>query len=221
MEWQVRVRDRVIRRFRLGDGEAVVLGRGADAEVRLDNPAVSRRHARLRREGERYILTDLGSTNGTSVNGRTVAGSVLVGPGERIALGKFVLAAVPDPAAAPAGLPSDLDATVCVAPLQAPAPVAPPFPRIEALRGRVRPEELSLEGRSVLTIGSHSGADLKVGGWLVARTQCSIHAREGRYYLIHHGGPRRTTLNGQRVRGECRLIRGDTVGVASARLRFR
>ena len=67
--------------------EGLVLGRGETAGLRLDSPIVSLGHARLRAEGAGAVVEDLGSTNGTYVNGRRVtrhkieAGDlVVVGP---------------------------------------------------------------------------------------------------------------------------------------------
>jgi pSer/pThr/pTyr-binding forkhead associated (FHA) protein len=81
----------------LPDGETVpvregtmVLGRGAEAEIRLADPSVSRRHAEVRVEGGRVHLTDLGSTNGTTVNGRKVD-RVNLSDGDRVALGSAVV----------------------------------------------------------------------------------------------------------------------------------
>ena len=54
------------RRVPLG-GEAVVIGRDADADVPLDDPAVSRRHARVERAKEGFVVVDLESRNGTFV----------------------------------------------------------------------------------------------------------------------------------------------------------
>ena len=48
----------------------VVIGRSRDCDIRLSDPNASRRHAELRQEGSTYWLVDLGSTNGTAVNGR-------------------------------------------------------------------------------------------------------------------------------------------------------
>ena len=56
------------RRVPIAD-EVVTIGRLPECAVVLDDPNVSRRHAQLRREGEAVLLVDLGSTNGTKVNG--------------------------------------------------------------------------------------------------------------------------------------------------------
>lgn len=62
--------------FPLGELPLVV-GRGDDADVRIDEPLVSRLHARVERRAEGYALIDLGSTNHTRVNGERVAERVL------------------------------------------------------------------------------------------------------------------------------------------------
>lgn len=68
------------------DGSQMAIGRAADADVVLADPLVSRHHARLAARGGRFVLTDLGSTNGTRVNGNPVTEAV-VGPGDRIEIG--------------------------------------------------------------------------------------------------------------------------------------
>jgi hypothetical protein len=68
------------------DGRPMTLGRAADVEVVIVDPLVSRRHARLAPRGGRLVLADLGSTNGTRVNGTAVREAV-VSPGDRIELG--------------------------------------------------------------------------------------------------------------------------------------
>lgn len=60
------------RQHQLAHGVSV-LGRGASAQVRLDDKAVSREHCRIWWDGQRAVLQDLGSTNGTSVNGERVS----------------------------------------------------------------------------------------------------------------------------------------------------
>ena len=68
----------------------VVIGRGTDADLRLPDTGVSRRHAELHVDDDAVTLVDLRSTNGTSVNGRRVERTVL-NDGDRISLGGTVL----------------------------------------------------------------------------------------------------------------------------------
>jgi pSer/pThr/pTyr-binding forkhead associated (FHA) protein len=71
-------------------GDRLVLGRSREADLVLDDPNVSRRHAELRREGEHWSIADLGSTNGVKVNGRRVERTELE-PGDEIVLGTLEL----------------------------------------------------------------------------------------------------------------------------------
>jgi FHA domain/Domain of unknown function (DUF1707) len=79
----------------------IVLGRARDCHCVLADPSVSRRHAELRREGERWLLRDLGSRNGTRVNGVRLLDEAEVGPGDRVSFGdaRFRLGEAPRSAA--------------------------------------------------------------------------------------------------------------------------
>ena len=60
-------------RFRLKDGEEVVLGRDSDqCDISVPDSAASRRHCRISNADGRILLEDLGSVNGTRVNGQGV-----------------------------------------------------------------------------------------------------------------------------------------------------
>jgi DNA-binding winged helix-turn-helix (wHTH) protein len=74
------------RRMNLVEGENVA-GRAIDATLHLDNPSISRRHARILVEGERVTIEDLGSRNGTSVRGERVDAPVEIFDGDEIRLG--------------------------------------------------------------------------------------------------------------------------------------
>jgi Protein of unknown function (DUF3662)/FHA domain len=60
------------------DKDVTVIGRSSGCDIVLDDPNVSRRHAEVRRLGEGYSLVDLGSTNGTEVNGQRVGETSLM-----------------------------------------------------------------------------------------------------------------------------------------------
>ena len=60
------------------DQGVTVIGRSSGCDIVVDDPNVSRRHAEIRRMGEGYSLVDLGSTNGTEVNGQRVGETSLM-----------------------------------------------------------------------------------------------------------------------------------------------
>jgi hypothetical protein len=72
------------------DADRSVLGRLKGSEVEVPDPGASRRHAEVRRQGDEFILVDLGSTNGTLVNGSRVGEHVLQ-QGDRITIGRTVM----------------------------------------------------------------------------------------------------------------------------------
>jgi hypothetical protein len=71
--------------YDIGDG--AVLGRGDQAEIRLEDPFASSRHARLVRQGGALVLEDLGSTNGTYLNEELVTGPQPLHRGDRVRIG--------------------------------------------------------------------------------------------------------------------------------------
>jgi hypothetical protein len=72
---------------RVLDKRRSVLGRSRDADVQIEDPNVSRRHAEIVQEGSAYWLVDLGSTNGTEVEGRRVQRTQL-DDGSRFTIGE-------------------------------------------------------------------------------------------------------------------------------------
>lgn len=77
----------------LEDG-VTVLGRGSDADVLIDDTGVSRHHAQVRVAGGALTLEDLGSTNGTFVNGRRVQ-TMTIQAGDEITIGRVTLQVIP------------------------------------------------------------------------------------------------------------------------------
>jgi len=69
----------------------IYLGRDLSNDVVINDPEVSRRHARLLLTGNTYAMEDLGSTNGTFLRGQRLSAPVLLNPGELITIGEKVL----------------------------------------------------------------------------------------------------------------------------------
>lgn len=71
--------------------DVLLIGRGDGVDLLLNRSSVSKRHALISRRGERYLLRDLESTNGTFVNSRRIRGEIAIGPRDRIYIGEFIL----------------------------------------------------------------------------------------------------------------------------------
>lgn len=69
----------------------ILLGRGTDAAIRLDDDYVSTRHARFATNGEQWFVEDLGSTNGTYLGSQRITTPVPIGLGIQVRLGKTIV----------------------------------------------------------------------------------------------------------------------------------
>jgi hypothetical protein len=72
------------------DREVVTIGRMPDCEIMIEDKGASRRHAQVRTSGQTSTLTDLGSTNGTKLNGAQVQSRAL-NDGDRIVIGNTLI----------------------------------------------------------------------------------------------------------------------------------
>jgi pSer/pThr/pTyr-binding forkhead associated (FHA) protein len=117
------------------DGHRLTLGRHPDNDVVLAHPTVSSRHAAITPDGLQLVLDDLGSSNGTLVNGQRITRAILAA-GDRIGIAVFELTLVTAASAAP--------------PLSAPA-------RLEILNGPRAGTVLDLV-KPMTTLGSPGAA---------------------------------------------------------------
>ncbi|MFC1574801.1 FHA domain-containing protein [Gemmatimonadota bacterium] len=79
---------RIIQVFDI-DKAAVLVGRDDEMDVFIDNPSVSRRHAEFRKEGEGWVVEDLGSSNGTFLKSVKIEGAQPIAVGDEVGMGKF------------------------------------------------------------------------------------------------------------------------------------
>lgn len=138
--------------------EVSLIGRDVTNDVVIGDAEVSRQHARITRTPGGYVLEDLGSTNGTFVNGERLTTPRVLNPGDLIALGETVTltfdATTPEAAATVASPAAESPATVretpsAPAPPPAGAPQAAPAP---AARKRRSPWMLAGIGCFVLIL---------------------------------------------------------------------
>lgn len=175
------------RHWALPPGEPQLLGRSTEA-LPISDRSVSRRHAELTPAGERWLLRDLDSTHGTTLNGRRLDGPAPIAPGDRIQIGGTIIevragdgsaatpaatgaadpvpAAIPDPALGPATTAGEADLIAAGA---AVAALSHSIKNIlQAMRGGADAVELAL-----------SRGDLRMAeqGWpILARNLDRIHA---------------------------------------------
>jgi pSer/pThr/pTyr-binding forkhead associated (FHA) protein len=73
------------------EGDQITIGRDPTNSITINDAEISRRHARLTFQGGKYILEDLGSTNGTFVNGQRLAGPRVLKSGEIVSFGEQIV----------------------------------------------------------------------------------------------------------------------------------
>ncbi len=73
----------------LPQNQTITIGRLKDCELFIESPIVSRQHARINFQNEHWLLEDLGSTNGTFLNGKKIGKPVILNPGDQIGFAIF------------------------------------------------------------------------------------------------------------------------------------
>jgi pSer/pThr/pTyr-binding forkhead associated (FHA) protein len=124
-------------------GQELQIGRSAGADGRLgDDPEISRQHARISRDAQgQLVVEDVGSTNGTYVNGQRISGPQQLNPGDTVQMGRSTLTVEGGAAggqataigAVPVGVPP---AAPAGPPPAAPPPAAPPTAQTQPLQAQ-------------------------------------------------------------------------------------
>lgn len=116
------------------EGDQISIGRDSTNDIAVNDAEVSRRHARLTFQGGKYVLDDLGSTNGTFVNGQRLTGPRVLKSGEVVSLGEqivFVFESVGGDPGATIASPRNAVAAA------RPVPSTPPPPPPQTYSGQV------------------------------------------------------------------------------------
>jgi pSer/pThr/pTyr-binding forkhead associated (FHA) protein len=111
------------------EGDQLTIGRDSANEIVINDAEVSRRHARLTFQGGKYVLEDLGSTNGTFVNGQRLAGPRVLKSGEVVSFGEQIVLVFEAMHLDPGATVVSPRAASAVPPVQ--RPLTPPPPPVE------------------------------------------------------------------------------------------
>ena len=197
--------------------EQYSLGRAEDNTIRLTDRNVSRKQAILLRRGQKWFLKDLGSSNGTVVNGFRIGGEQAINPGDLIQVGDYrldlqnELLKTQPPALAMLPTPA-----VDIAPV--PATYRPPN-RLVVVVGPNLGAEFPLTGQH-FTIGRAETASISINHSSVSRIHAELHSLgDDRYEVIDKDSANGIRINGMDLKRGI-LEAGDALELGDVRLRF-
>lgn len=156
-------------------GPSMVIGRDPAADVHLDNRALSRRHAQIEKRGAAIWIRDLGSQNGTYVNGEKIDGQRALNMGDTIELGRYSLSI--------AGVEQAADNT----------PVL-------TLTGPEGKHRFAMVGDEII-IGRAPSCDIAIGHKSISRRHLRISLENGQFSAEDLGSQNGTRIRGKRITG--------------------
>lgn len=217
------------------DQEETTIGRKPDNTIHIDNLAVSGRHARVLKIGNKAILEDLDSTNGTLVNNKHVTKHVLK-HGDQIVIGKHTLTYVdiddkqPIPAPEPES-EEDIDKTMVISPqakaalaqsesMQSKAAAGMPLAGVQILAGPMAGRSFDLSA-SLTSLGKGDACKIKIKGLTVGKQAAVITRRPTGYHIAHLEGMAKPKVNGETVGDQPRTLNdGDVIELGDTKMEF-
>ncbi len=203
-------------------GERIMIGRHPDCEIRLDDLGVSGKHAMITLVGGDALLEDLGSTNGTFVNGATISKYALK-DGDVVTLGQHTLRFR---AAEPAVSDREFEKTMVIR--SGTASATPPRPAGQG-NGVPRRESYGKLGRLTVLTGRAQGQTMDLTKSMVTLgrpgSQVAVITRRSRGYFINHvtvvGSARHPLVNGVAIGPTAHhLMSGDVIELAGVKMEF-
>ncbi|MGD8317420.1 MAG: FHA domain-containing protein [Myxococcales bacterium] len=185
--------------------DEITIGRNEGNTIRLTERNVSRRHARLLRRNGSYVVEDLGSYNGVTVNGERVDGKAELKAGDQLGIGDYALA-------------FRSDASIATPPTPSTETKIQPAPRLVVLGEPAPGAEFTLS-KSVLRIGRDERLDIWINHKSISHEHAEVQVTDGKVRIYDLG-----SANGMRVNGiqasRAVLENGDTLELGEVRFRF-
>jgi predicted component of type VI protein secretion system len=113
------------------EGDDLTIGREMSNSIAINDSEISRKHAKMELRGSSYVIQDLGSTNGTFINGNRISGVQVLNPNDMVSFGEnivLIYEMVADPNATMLSAKAPRTAARGRKPVPAPAPTAEPSP---------------------------------------------------------------------------------------------
>jgi pSer/pThr/pTyr-binding forkhead associated (FHA) protein len=221
--------------YPLEKGRALSIGRLEDNDIVIENLAVSGHHAKVDSVGEKYLLTDLNSKNGTFVNEQQITAPHWLQHGDVVIIGKHYLIFSYSPGERPDEAAGDVQETMVMdteayrkmkaarqAAARTPAAgggakAAEPVGVLSFLSGGEGEVELT---KKLTKIGKNASSDIVVSGLTMGQTAATISKRPNGYYLSYVGGMAKPRVNGDTVKDSVLLKQFDTIELGSLKMQF-
>ncbi|MFQ5560732.1 MAG: FHA domain-containing protein [Nitrospinota bacterium] len=225
----LKFKENVVREYLLGEAK-VLIGRSPDCYITIDNPTVTKYHASIEYKNGAHWVTDLQSTNGTSLNGKNITTSQL-SDDDRIEIGKHTLVFLATEDLPPENFSGYGDKTIVMGSPKKPgrqgghsskkgSPREWFAARLSAIESDRR-KEYSLS-KDETTFGSGASCTIKVTGFLTPKKLASIKREEGSFYLHRWFKWFTVSVNGEQVTGKAvELKKNDIIQIRSLRYIFK
>ncbi len=207
----VKLGEAVVQKYSF-DKEAMRVGRGRDNDIVLENLQVSRNHAEIRKENDRFVLVDLQSANGTFINGVRVSKTEIL-DNDVVAIGKHQLQFLLKQARDDQPILPEMDADRTV--LMDTAPTG----MLIVTRGKQRNQEFVIDRYETL-IGKAAECHVKLNDWFVSKQHAVIYRQNNEFSIKDLGRLSGVVVNDQPVREPRKLSDGDVIKIGPVHLRF-
>jgi len=161
------------------EDQPVLIGRSKECPLRLDSSDISARHARMGYENGQFWIEDLGSTNGTFVDGQQISGRVSLAPGISVVLGREI-------GVFGVTTESQIERAQSLPSTSVVRPSAEErFPVLISVSEVARPARLVVQEGATVNIGRDPRNEIWLGAPHISRKHCSVHYSEIEQLLVN------------------------------------
>jgi pSer/pThr/pTyr-binding forkhead associated (FHA) protein len=232
----LKFKDQVIKEY-MATEAPITIGRARECTIVVDNPTVSKRHAKIEYVNGAHILTDLDSTNGTLINGKKIK-QVTLKDDDKVTIGKHSIVYMVEEEIPNEEEFMDFGSATMVLNPSAPPPreekkslpekrIVRPIVSLEpAKRAKlfIFTSDVKKEymlSKDVTTIGKSPDCDIVINGFLVPKIAAIIKQVEGSYSISECGGWVSVKVNGKKIGKNTKLEKNDSVDVSGVKLIFK